>query len=283
MEKFAVAIFYSPLHALARSMIFAVPLALILTLTLERLVPAQPPRRIRRVGLAHDLVWFLYEPFFNAFVSATWVALLVKVHARYFSSLTFSSLTEAPGWVRFIVALLLLDLCYWVQHYLHHKVPLLWRFHVVHHSQRHLSFFTDFRYHPFEYVVRNTFLVVPFLFLKIDPPVIVAVALAMEWYSRFYHGNIRTNLGPLRYILVTPQSHRIHHSLDIRHREKNFGSLFSFWDVLFRQQYSGVDEYPETGIEDQNFPREQEISLRSLFLTPWMQMRYSFRTRSEER
>ncbi len=266
-------IFYNPFDRLA-GMIFAWPFwaALMFTLALERLIPAEPNRKILSVSFAHDLAWFVYEPVLHAAVLATYIALLERTYEAFFSSLTLSALSATPGWLRFTLALLLMDLCYWGQHVLNHRIPFLWQFHAVHHSQRQLNFFTDFRYHAFEYVIRHTFLVVPFLFLRIDPPVIVSVAVVKEWYSRFYHGNIRTNLGPLKYVLVTPQSHRVHHSLDPRHRDVNFGAIFSFWDFLFKKQYVGFDEYPETGIDDDQFPQEREMRLKSVLLTPWTQM-----------
>jgi sterol desaturase/sphingolipid hydroxylase (fatty acid hydroxylase superfamily) len=127
----------------------------------------------------------------------------------------------------------------------------------VHHSQKELNFFTDFRYHVVEYVVRHTFLVIPFLVLAVEAPTIILFAIFQRWYTRVYHGNIRTNLGPLRYLLVTPQSHRVHHSIEGRHRDRNFGSLFSIWDRLFGTQYRRYDEYPDTGIEDAAFPSKE--------------------------
>jgi sterol desaturase/sphingolipid hydroxylase (fatty acid hydroxylase superfamily) len=271
-KKLALRIFYTPFNGLFSNMIFAFPFwgALVLTLTLERLFPAEPNRKILSVSFAQDLMWFLYEPVLHALIVGTYVALMAKVYGWYFSHLTFAGLTATPAWIRFVLALLLVDLGYWLQHYINHKVPFLWKLHALHHSQRQLNFFTDFRYHPLEYVVRHTFITVPFLFLKIDPPVIVAVAVIKEWYSRFYHGNIRTNLGLLRYVLVTPQSHRIHHSVEAHHHDVNFGAIFSFWDFLFRKQYKGFDEYPATGIADEHFPHEQKFSLRSLLLTPWL-------------
>jgi len=267
-------VFHDSFERMLKNMFFAWPFwaALVGTLVLERLNPAQPNRKIFSVNFGQDLIWFLYEPVLHAAVVATYVAVLEKTYEVGFSWLTLSGLSATPGWLRFTVALLLIDFCYWVQHVVNHKIPFLWQLHAVHHSQQQLNFFTDFRYHPLEYVIRETFLVVPFLFLKIDPPVIVAVAVVKEWYSRFYHGNIRTNLGPLKYVLVTPQSHRVHHSLEARHRDKNFGAIFSVWDFLFRQQYLGFDEYPETGIDDDRFPNERQIGLMTLLWTPWQQM-----------
>src|SRR5262249_49555733 len=144
----------------------------------------------------------------------------------------------------------------------------------VHHSQRELNFFTDFRYHALEYLVRSTVLVIPFLLLKIDTPTILVFAVLQRWHTRFYHGNIRTNLGPLRYLLVTPQSHRIHHSIESRHFNKTFGSIFSIWDYLFGTQHRGYDEYPRTGIADQNFPLEVSKAPLHVLLTPAVQHLY---------
>jgi hypothetical protein len=140
-----------------------------------------------------------------------------------------------------------------------------------------LNFFTDLRYHILEHIVRHTWLVIPFLMLQVDPPQIVWFSLFAKWYTRFYHGNLRTNLGPLRFVLVTPQSHRIHHSIERSHRDTNFGSLFSIWDRLFGTQYRGYDEYPETGIEDEAFPHERVASIKSLLLKPFTQMVYTVR------
>jgi len=261
-----------------RRMVFGWPfwLALILTLTLERIVPAEPNRKLFSLSVAHDLIWFVYEPFWHALIIGTYVALLSKIYTSYFSYLTFSGLMATPAWIRFAVTVLLLDLGYWAQHYLNHRVPFLWKLHSVHHSQEQLNFFTDFRYHPLEYVVRHTFITVPFLFLNVTPPVIAGFVIAREWYSRFYHGNIRTNLGPLKHILVTPQSHRVHHSLEARHHDTNFGAIFSIWDLLFGTRYEGFDEYPATGVVDKTFPSEPNVGLGRLLLMPWRQMLHPF-------
>jgi sterol desaturase/sphingolipid hydroxylase (fatty acid hydroxylase superfamily) len=253
------------------------------TLTLERLFPAEPNQAIFSVNVAQDLVWFFYETILQAIVIATYVQLLTIVYQQYFRFLTINPAGHWPSWVRFAVSLLLLDFLYWGQHYTNHKVPLFWSFHTVHHSQKRLNFFTDFRYHVLEYIVRHTWLVIPFLVLRVDPPQIVWFAIVARWYTRFYHGNIRTNLGPLRYVLVTPQSHRIHHSIEPRHRDTNFGALFSVWDQLLGTQYRGYDEYPETGIEDEGFPHERIVDVKSLMLRPLIQMAYPLRQIRKER
>ena len=250
--------------------------AIVLTLGCEYLVPAKSAQKIFSVNFAQDAVWFFYQNILNAIVLVFYVEYLTRYYQQYLSSLTVTSLSRSPGWVRFLVALLMVDFLYWIQHYCNHKVPLLWRFHVLHHSQKQINFFTDFRYHVVEYVVRYTFLITPFLILKLDPPVIVAFVIFFRCYSHFYHGNIRMNLGPLKYILVTPQSHRVHHSLEVEYRDTNFGAIFSIWDFMLGTQCTNFGIYPETGVADHTFPHEQRFRLKSLLLTPLSQLLYPF-------
>lgn len=273
-RRLAVGFFYTPFDRLFRNIIFTLPFwgALAFTLLLERLMPAENNRPLFSTGFRQDLVWFFYEPLLGALVVGSYVGLLAKLHSVYFPQLTFFGLTQTPVWLRVALGILLVDLGYWIQHRINHKVPFLWKMHALHHSQEQLNFFTDFRYHPFEYIVRHTFVTVPFLFLRIDPPVIVAIAIFKDWFSRFYHGNIRTNLGPLRYVLVTPQSHRVHHSIEVRHQDKNFGGIFSFWDHLFGTQCEEYDVYPPTGVAGDKFQDDGKSDVKSLLQSPWKQM-----------
>ena len=206
------------------------------TLLMEQLLPVQKKARFWTVSFAQDLVWFFYEAILHAAVIVTFIAWLMQFYYAHCNFLTIYAANRLPGWARFVFGVLALDFLYWLQHWINHKVPWLWQFHAVHHSQKELSFFSDFRYHVFEYVIRETIMVVPFLILQVDIPTIVYFSVFRNWYTRFYHGNIKINMGPLRYILVTPQSHRVHHSIELRHYDQNFGSLFSIWDFLFGTQ-----------------------------------------------
>jgi sterol desaturase/sphingolipid hydroxylase (fatty acid hydroxylase superfamily) len=231
--------------------------ALALTLALESLIPADPRQKLLSASFVQDLVWFGYETVLQTAVIVTYVEGLRWAYRTHFSFLTIDAVGAWPYWVRFAAGTLLLDFLYWLQHYVNHKVPWFWKFHALHHSQTEINFFTDFRYHVVEYVVRHTILVIPFLIFEIRTPTVVLFAILTSWYTRFYHGNVRTNLGLLRYALVTPQSHRLHHSALPQHRDLNFGSLFSVWDRLFRTQHPSSDEYPVTGLGDAAFPHEQ--------------------------
>ncbi len=274
IKRTVVRFFYNPFERLFKNIIFTIPFwgVLVLTLVLERWIPAEKDRKIFSAGFRQDIVWFFYEPFLNAFVVGTYVAVLTKLHSVYFPQWTCYGLTQMPVWLRIAVGILVVDLGYWIQHRINHAVPFLWKLHALHHSQTELNFFSDFRYHPLEYLVRHTFVTVPFIFLRIDLPVIVAMVIFKDWYSRFYHGNIRTNLGPLRFVLVTPQSHRVHHSVEREHHDRNFGAIFSIWDHLFGTQCKNYHTYPATGVPGEKLVGLELGDVKNRLKSPWSQM-----------
>jgi sterol desaturase/sphingolipid hydroxylase (fatty acid hydroxylase superfamily) len=168
--------FYLPLTGLFKHTLMspAFYVVVISTLLLQKLLPANPKQKSFNISLAQDIVWFVYETLLNAIVITTYVYVLREIYRQHFNFLTIEAAVQWPAWLRFMSGVLLLDLLFWLQHYLNHKVPLLWRFHAVHHSQKALNFFTDYRYHIVEYIVRHTIVVIPFLVLKVSVPEIVA-------------------------------------------------------------------------------------------------------------
>jgi sterol desaturase/sphingolipid hydroxylase (fatty acid hydroxylase superfamily) len=272
---FGLKYMYWPLHDRFQMLLQPyIYLALGTTLLLEFIIPAVPKQRLVSASFVQDFMWFFYETIMEALIISLYIDSLRWAYHTYLPFLTIQSVGQWPYWVRFVLGVLLLDFCYWAQHYMNHKVPWLWELHTVHHSQKELNFFTDFRYHILEYFIRFTILVVPFLIFAINTPTVVIFTIISTWYTRFYHGNIRTDLGFLRYVLVTPQSHRVHHSKSLEHRDKNFGSLFCFWDRIFKTQYCKYNEYPETGIDDTDFPHENDTNLFMALFMPLRQMAY---------
>lgn len=271
--------FYWPLLKVAQKTIFTWPFYAFIVgiLIIERIIPADRERKLLSPSFMQDIVWFFFEAVGHALIVTTYVGFLYYLYENHLSFLTLHVIDVLPGWAVLVLAIVLLDFLFWLQHYINHKVPWFWYFHTIHHSQKEVNLFTDFRYHTLEYIVRHTILTVPFLIFGLSYPTAVYFVLFQTWFTRFYHANIRTNLGPLRYILVTPQSHRVHHSIEPKHRDKNFGSLLSVWDFIFRTQYLGFDEYPKTGIDDETFPHEKSARPLQLLITPLRQMWYPFR------
>lgn len=241
-------------HFLTNPWFYAIFLGVIL---LERAVPAAEGQRLFSRGLGTDVIWVLPKLLFHATLMPLYVITLQQLFERYFGGMSLTAMAQWPAWARVTMGLLVGDFVFWVTHIVRHKVRALWYFHAVHHSQRELNFFTEYRVHPVDDVFIFTIGVLPIMMVSESVVTIVAIVWIRHWHTRIYHSNIRTNFGWLRYLLVTPQSHRVHHSIEPRHQDTNFGLTFSLWDYLFGTQYRGYDEYPETGIQDADFPAEQ--------------------------
>jgi sterol desaturase/sphingolipid hydroxylase (fatty acid hydroxylase superfamily) len=255
------------------------PLTYLLLLTvvfwLEIKIPARD-QRVFSISFWHDLSWYVARVIGFAFLMASYVLILQAIYDQYFDFLTIDAVSSWHPVAKFLVAVLLLDFLRYCTHFIRHKVSVFWEFHAVHHSQKELNLFTDARLHPFDYMIAQTIRFIPMLMFQNAFPVIILWAIFDTVYPKFYHANVRLNLGPLRYVLVTPQSHRVHHSREPEHRDKNFGFIFCIWDRLFGTHWTNDEVYPETGIEDVNFPHETKGGVFSILSTMVSQLIYPF-------
>jgi len=228
--------------------------------TLEWLFPAKKEQGVFTVGLAQDFLYYLFVSMVLVYAVGPLMGFLEGFYAKHLTFLTIQSVAAWPIAIRAVFGLVFNDLLHWTHHFLRHRIKPLWYFHMVHHSQREMNLFADVRSHFVE-----TFFALGLVFIPLN---MFSVTFANRgWlyfipvlYFRLYHANIKTNLGPLKYILVTPQSHRIHHSLEKKHWDKNFGFIFTIWDHVFGTQYKNYDEYPDTGVYDVNFPVERSFT-----------------------
>jgi sterol desaturase/sphingolipid hydroxylase (fatty acid hydroxylase superfamily) len=142
-----------------------------------------------------------------------------------------------PEWTKIIVALLVLDLAIWVQHWASHKVPLLWRLHQVHHADRDIDVTTAVRFHPVEIGLSMLWKIVVVVPLGASPFAVFLFEVILNACAMFNHANIALPLWLdriVRLVIVTPDMHRVHHSVLRREHDTNFGFNLSIWDRLFR-------------------------------------------------
>lgn len=252
-------------------------LLLLAVLLLEYLRPAKPGQKVLSNGLFQDGVYFALSVAFRIGVLAFYVGLLRAVYDRHLSFLTLHAVEAWPLWSRVLLAILVVDFLGWFHHFVRHKIAPLWHFHAVHHAQREMNLFTDVRVHPLDRVASQTIQFVPLFMVDASFPAITAWVLFHQVWTKLCHANVRLAFGPLRYLLVTPQSHRIHHSFAARHTDRNFGVVFSIWDRLLGTHYEAVEEYPECGVADPGFPMESGRSPGALLGSTWAQFLYPFR------
>ena len=229
-------------------------------LVVERIWPAEPGGGMVSMGGAQDIVWILGAPILRLTLVAAWASLINLAYDDWFSGAEVDLVSVIGTFPTAVVAFVLSDFLMWFTHWVRHKVPTFWYFHAVHHAAPTLNALSDNRVHFVEAIIHATIVVLPSRWLGLDAPAATALAIATTYFTAFTHTAVRTNMGPLRWILVTPQSHRVHHSFASEHLDTNFATVFSFWDIIFRTQYMGWDEYPATGIADPDFPLEKNAS-----------------------
>ncbi len=162
------------------------------------------------------------------------------------------------AWGTAIVGLLLLDFFgAYLAHWTEHRVPLLWRFHLVHHTDQHVDTTTANRHHPGESVIRFAFTTAAVVLLGAPMWLVFLYQSLSVVLSQFNHANITVPRGldrAIRILFVTPDMHRVHHHYRLPYTDTNFGNIFSIWDRLFgtysevdnRKLVYGVDSHMDT-------------------------------------
>jgi sterol desaturase/sphingolipid hydroxylase (fatty acid hydroxylase superfamily) len=141
-----------------------------------------------------------------------------------------------PGWLRFLLAILILDLVAYALHRIMHAVPILWRLHAVHHSDPEIDVTTTLRSHPLGMIPGALFGTVSVLAAGYSPEEIAVYGMLVQIVQLVAHANLRL---PARAeaivgrVLVTPRFHEVHHSPRQAETDSHYGELFAFWDRLF--------------------------------------------------
>jgi len=169
-----------------------------------------------------------------AFVPLLAVGAALHAEARGWGVLNAITL---PAWIEIILVLLIFDLAVWAQHLASHKVPLLWRVHRVHHSDLDMDITTALRFHPLEIALSMLFKVALVYLLGPSAYAVLLFEIMLNGTAMFNHSNLRLPLGLdrlVRLVLVTPDMHRVHHSVKRSEHDSNYGFALSVWDRLFR-------------------------------------------------
>jgi len=167
-----------------------------------------------------------------------------------------------PTWAEWGVTVVVLDLAVYAQHVAFHHVPVLWRLHRMHHADLDIDVTTGARFHPVEILLSMAIKLAVVVALGANPAGVVIFEVLLNATAMFNHGNVRLPLGfdrRLRWFLVTPDMHRVHHSWVRAETDSNFGFNLPWWDRLFRtyrdQPAAGHDGMT-IGLEQFRDPRE---------------------------
>ena len=173
------------------------------------------------------------------------------------------NLLSWPFWLEIVLAVVVLDLVIYWQHVMFHAVPGLWRLHMVHHADLDCDLTTGIRFHPFEILLSLVIKMAAISVLGAAPLAVILFEIVLSATSIFNHGNVvlPRALDPLlRLVVVTPDMHRVHHSVIANETNSNFGFNLPWWDRLFgtyRAQPAAGHERMTIGLEQFRDPRRQ--------------------------
>lgn len=207
-------------------------------LILERLLPLHPGQNSLRPGWKIDLM--------HVFLSGTLIRLGTTTAVLVASVFAISVVPEPvrqavraqPDWLEFLELLVLSDLCFYAAHRLCHAVPMLWRFHAVHHSSENLDWLATYRVHPVDQILNSTMIALPAIVLGFSPLPLLIYAIIYRIHSSLLHSNVRMDLGPLGVLLTSPRFHHWHHADQTEAYDRNFAGQLSFIDRLFGTHYA---------------------------------------------
>lgn len=246
-------------------MVYAVWLAGlgVLFWVLERLWPRHAEQPLFRTGLISDLAYVIFNAHVLGMILAALTARLIEswdslLTARgWKESFYLGFMREQPFWIQFVVLLLVFDFLQWCIHNLLHRVGWLWEFHKVHHSIVEMDWIGDWRFHWGEIFVYRGLLYVPAAFFGFRGEVMFWVGVANTLIGHFAHANLSWKIGPLRYLINSPEMHIWHHNHpDDGPINRNFGITLAIWDWIFgtahipahdpaRLGFDGIERYPK--------------------------------------
>lgn len=214
-------------------------------IVIEKLLPHRKDQKILRSEWRGDLNHFFVNHLIIGFV------LLVTNHFVHYgfgwavSSTVQGYIEQTSFLVQLFLIILVADLMqYWV-HRAYHEIPLLWRFHGVHHSAKEMDWLAGSRQHILEILVTRSLVLTPIFVLGFSQQIISLYVIIVGLQAVFNHANVRVKFGWLKYFMVTPQFHHWHHASDKAAIDRNYAAHFSFLDYAFGTAVKGQKEWPQ--------------------------------------
>lgn len=180
-----------------------------------------------------------------------------------------------PSWINTIVAFIVLDYSNYIWHILLHKLPLLWRFHLVHHTDLDLDISTAFRFHFGEMIGSVLFRGTAIILIGASPLMVLIYEIVFEAATQFHHSNTKIPFRlekALNYLIVTPRMHGIHHSMVRKETDSNYSIIFSFWDRIHKTVQLNIYQH-EIVIGVPHYTDEKELTIGNLLKMPFTKIR----------
>jgi sterol desaturase/sphingolipid hydroxylase (fatty acid hydroxylase superfamily) len=228
----------------------------------EALFTRRSPLRTAGRQLITDMCYWLFMPplrIVSRFLSVILVALIglllgIKLGPHLLDG--YGPLSRQPPVLLMVELVLLMDLTTYWMHRWFHTVPLLWRFHSLHHSATYIRWSTTGRNHPVNEIANYLATVVPFALVGFPVSAVLPATPLIIFYALFAHTQWNISFGPLSGVFVSPRFHRWHHTHSDEGGNKNFANIFALWDRLFGTYYLPEGRLPEKfGLDIDDVPQ----------------------------
>lgn len=222
---------------------------------MERLFPQRPAQSTFRRGWTTDLLHFFFSHLLVQL--SAWLTLAPAAAATHvwLAPGLHSAVAGLPWLVQFLLIVLVADLGEYTMHRAFHRIPLLWRFHAIHHSSEDIDWLAGSRLHLVDVVLTRGFTFVPIALLGFADGPVYAYLTFVSFHAVFIHANVRFRFGPLEQWIVTPRFHHWHHSAEPEALDKNFAVHLPWIDRLFGSYYAPADQWPSRyGLSDETIP-----------------------------
>jgi sterol desaturase/sphingolipid hydroxylase (fatty acid hydroxylase superfamily) len=236
------------------NIVFGLAILAVIFIPLERLF-ALHPRRVLRRGWRTDLVHFLVNGAALKVGLVVSVVVVGSVLRAFVPAPLRLGIAASPSWVQIVAGFAITTVGGYAGHRAAHEVPLLWRFHRVHHSVRDMDWLAANHLHPLDETFSRSAAVLPLYALGFGRVSLGAFVILITVQAIFIHANVRMNFGPLRWLIATPQFHHWHHAREPRAYNTNYAGEFPILDALFGTLYLPADQWPaQYGIDESEPP-----------------------------
>nr|WP_297352020.1 sterol desaturase family protein [uncultured Caldimonas sp.] len=211
---------------------------------IEKLFPLRREQPVFRPEWQTDFHHFIVNHMVVGFVLLATNLLVHKLFGWAVKDGLQAWVRDLPFPVALFAIVLVADLVQYWTHRAYHEVPLLWRLHAVHHSVKSMDWMAGSRQHILELLLTRTLVLAPIFVLGFSKEVIDTYIVIVGFQAVFNHANVSVRLGPLRYVIVTPNFHHWHHSQDDEAIDKNYAAHFAFLDYLFGTAVTADRKWP---------------------------------------
>lgn len=210
----------------------AVLIIALIFIPLERLLPLHAEQSPARRHWLNDVVYLLFNGIVIKIGLLIVIGTAMLVLHRFVPAGLAQAVQSQPVWLQAVEVLVLADAGFYLAHRAFHAVPFLWRFHSIHHSIEEMDWLAAHRVHPVDQILTKSASFLPVFALDFSSTAILIFTLVYQWQSLFIHSNTRIKVGPLKWLLASPQFHHWHHANEREAWDKNFAGQLPLLDML---------------------------------------------------